>query len=70
VSIFKRDCTHTDHLGDLAELREIYRKELAARDEEIARLNRELQNATAHRVVPYADDGGGAEYEQGSPSWT
>ena len=70
MSIFKRECTNADHHAELAELRLIHAKELAAKDAEIARLNLALQNAAAHHVIPYADGDGGTEYEPGSPSWT
>ena len=63
-------CTDKNHKADLEELRLIHSKELAARDEEIARLTLALQQATAPRVMPFGDErGGGAEYEAANVEW-
>lgn len=63
-------CTDKNHQRDLAELRLIHSIELAAKDAEIARLTRALQQATAHRVVPFGgDERGGVEYERSNIEW-
>lgn len=70
MSIFQ--CTNVEHQRELAELREIHRKEIAARDAEIARLNRALGAASSPRVVDTEriSHDGGADYVRGEPSWT
>ena len=63
-------CTDKNHQAELAELRLIHAKELAARDAEIQRLTIALQQATAHRVVPFGEQrGGGVEYESSNLDW-